>query len=62
MTNWDDMEKVWHLAFSQLRVNPESHCILMSEAALNPKANREKMTQVRSLHITIQGNPVAPKK
>ena len=47
VTNWDDMEQIWHYIFSEeLRVSPKDLNILLTEPSLNPKTNREKMVQI----------------
>lgn len=47
VTDWDIMNKIWDYTFrNELRVDPSEHNVLLTEAPLCPKANREKMAEV----------------
>nr|XP_014336718.1 PREDICTED: actin-1-like [Bos mutus] len=47
ITNWDDMEKIWHYSFYQmLHVAPEQHPLLMAEPPLNSISSKERLSQV----------------
>merc|ERR1712178_287189 len=68
--NWDDMEKVWRHTFdNELRMvvgdenEADEDCqgVLLTEAPMNPKDNRERMTQImfetfsaRRFYVAIQ--------
>ena len=47
VTNWTDMEHIWDYVFDkQLKLFPKDRPLLITEAALNPKSNRQMMLQV----------------
>ena len=47
VTDWDDMEKIWHHTFYKvLRIAPEKHPVLLTEPPFNPKAKREWITAI----------------
>ncbi|CAG7835610.1 unnamed protein product [Allacma fusca] len=47
VTNWEDLERIWHhVIYNKLQVAPDEHAILLTEAPMNSKPNRERMTQI----------------
>jgi centractin len=48
VTDWNEMEKIWHYIYSkeQLQTFPEEHPILLTEAPLNPRRNRERAAEI----------------
>lgn len=46
VTDWDDMELIWnHVYREELKVLSEEHPVLLTEAPLNPRRNREWAAQ-----------------
>jgi len=45
--NWDYMEKIWHYTYyNELKTDPQEQPVLLTEAPLNPKKNREDMIEI----------------
>jgi len=46
--NWDDFNELWSYTFNKmgLAADKSDKRLLVTEAALNPRQNREKMAQV----------------
>lgn len=58
--NWEDMRHLWNYTFNEkLKVDPRECKILLTEAPLNPRANRETMAQIMFEEYGFQGIYVA---
>ena len=45
--DWTAMEKIWHYTFyTDLRIDPSEHPVLLTEAPLNPRSNRERIAEI----------------
>ncbi len=54
---WEDMGAVWDHTFRDvLQIDPGSGMrIMLTEAPMNPKANRQRMLEVRSKKACVSG-------
>jgi len=60
--NWEDMVHLYNYTFfERLKINPSEHKIMLTEAAMNPKANRVKLLECmfetfgfNGVHISMQ--------
>lgn len=60
VVDWDAMELVWdHAFYSELKVAPEEHQILLTEAALTPSTDREKKAQIMFETYRVPGMHIA---
>ncbi|MEN2495398.1 MAG: actin [Marteilia pararefringens] len=56
ITNYDDMISIWHhVIYNDLRVEPSLYNVMLTEAPMNPKRNREKMADVFFTVFEAQG-------
>lgn len=47
VTDWEDMERIWsHMYTDELKTLSEEHPVLLTEAPLNPRRNREVAAQI----------------
>lgn len=48
VTDWNDMERIWQYIYSKEKLStfPEEHPVLLTEAPLNPRRNREKAAEI----------------
>jgi len=55
VVNWVNMTRIWgHTYYNELRIEPENHHILLTEAPLNPSLNRERMVDT---HFNLYNVP-----
>jgi actin-related protein len=60
VNNWDDMEKIWGYTFTdKLKLNQSEYNIMTTETPMNPKENKEKMTQIMFEAFNVKGLYIA---
>ncbi len=54
--NWECMEKYWHSCFyNYLRVDPQSHNVVLTEPPMNTPENREQMAEIMFETFDVNG-------
>jgi len=55
VNKWQDMEVLWNFLYGkdQLNINPEEHPVLLTEAPLNPRKNREEAAKIMFEHLNV---------
>lgn len=43
--DWDDMERIWNHAYSEIKATGKDHPVLLTEAPLNPQKHRERIAE-----------------
>lgn len=46
VTDWADQERVWQHAYAELRAQPKEHPLLLTEAPLTPRPQRERAAEL----------------
>ncbi|XP_078525685.1 actin, adductor muscle-like [Lissotriton helveticus] len=60
VTSWDDMEKIWRYLYHRaLKIKSRSRPVLLTDAPLNPRQNREKMAEMMFEHFQVPAMYVA---
>ncbi len=44
--DWDDMERIWRFAFSELAISTKEHPFLLTECPNNPRKNRVEIAKL----------------
>jgi actin-related protein 2 len=58
--NWDEIQYVWDYTFyEKLKIKPNECKIMLTEAPMNPKKNRERMVEVMFEKYGFQGVYIA---
>lgn len=46
-SKWEDLKSIWHhIFYNEIHITPDEHPIMMTEAPLNKKKHREKITEI----------------